>query len=350
MSVESRGPKRRYFSAVKVSTSDSSKGTVFGAGHGVGEEEPTGSSSTSRSHGAHRGAASRALLAALLVVVPAAVAPLAASADARTDYLVRALRSSSMFRVRAQAAISLGAVQAEPQVIEALTQALSDDHPAVRAASAAALERLGDPSALPALRRASGDREAAVRNAAERAVRNLERMARSRPRSRTIPGRGSAPSRGGGPGRFYVAVGRPGSNVRGVSRDVLESAQAFVERTARGVSGVEIAPSNERPAAANRVLRDRDLVGYYLDVSIVSLEERPGGGLRASVQVVVQSYPDRNIRSMLNGAATVMGARGSQAQQQAIEGALRGALRNLPQAMEAGAASAQASPRRRRRR
>jgi hypothetical protein len=119
---------------------------------------------------------------------------------------------------------------------------------------------------------------------------------------------------------------------------VLESAQEFIERTVRGYDGVEIAPGNERPRAARQVLRRRDLVGYYIDSSIVALEERPNGGLRARVSVVLQSYPDRNIRSMLNGAATVMGARGSQAQQQAIQGALRGALRNLPQAMEAGAA------------
>mgnify|MGYP001948514249 CR=1 FL=1 len=85
--------------------------------------------------------------------------------------------------------------------------------------------------------------------------------------------------------------------------------------------------------------------------AIVEIDQRPGGGLRARVSVVLQSYPDRNIRSMLNGSATVMGATGTQAQQQAIEGAIRGALRNLPQAMAAAAASAQAaSPSRRGRR
>ena len=78
-----------------------------------------------------------------------------AFADARTDYLVRALRTSPMYRVRAQAAISLGAVQTEPQVVEALGAALRDDHPSVRAAAASSLERHGDPSALPALRAAT---------------------------------------------------------------------------------------------------------------------------------------------------------------------------------------------------
>lgn len=273
------------------------------------------------------------------------------SADARTDYLIRALRTSSAFRVRAQAAISLGGVETEPSVVDALSQGLRDDHPAVRAACASALQRHGDPSALPALRRATRDRESAVRTAAQRAVRHLERVARSRPRRRSIPSRGRSSDRGdSGNARFYVAVGRPGTNVRGVSRGVLDDAQEFIERTVRGVDGVQIAPENQRPAAARRALSRNGLVGYYIDSSIVALEERPGGGLRARVSVVLQTYPDRNIRSMLNGAATVMGASGSRAQQQAIEGALRGALRNLPQAMEAGAsAQARASGRRRRR-
>ena len=87
------------------------------------------------------------------------------------------------------------------------------------------------------------------------------------------------------------------------------------------------------------------------DISIVASEDRPNGGLRARVSVVVQTYPDRNVRSMLNGAATVMGASGDSARQQAIEGALRGALRGLPQAMEASAATARSSrPAKRRRR
>lgn len=291
-----------------------------------------------RSSLAFRGSVAPAL--ALLLAVASV-----ASADARTDYLVRTLRTSTMFRVRTQAAISLGGVETEPAVVEALAEALSDDHPTVRAAAAAALQQHGDPSALSALRRAMGDSEAVVRRAAERTVRHLERVARSRPRSRRLPD--PSPS---ADARFYVAVGRPGSSIRGLSRDVLEGAQQLIEQTVRSYDGVEIAPERESRRAARRVLDERNLVGFYLDSSIVALEERPGGGLRARVSIVLQSYPERNIRSMLNGAATVMGASGSEAQEQAIQGALRGALRNLPQALEAGAASAQASAPRRRHR
>lgn len=273
-------------------------------------------------------------LVAVAVVLSALLVGAEARADARTDYLVRALNSSPMFRVRAQAAISLGGVRTEPQVIEALSQALRDEHATVRAAAASALERHGDPSAIPALQRAASDREPAVRAAVTRAVTALSRIARTQPRSTGIPAGAGASGRSG-PVRFYVAVGRPATSIRSVPRSVLDHAQELLERAARDIPGVEIAPAGERPAAARGVLRQRSLVGFYIDSSIVSVEPRPGGALRASVSVVLQSYPDRNIRSMMTGAATVTGASGPQAQQQAIEGAFRGALRNLAQAMAA---------------
>lgn len=287
-------------------------------------------------------------MARIGTVVCAVVAVLAiavtAFADARTDYLVRMLSSAPTFRVRVQAAISLGSVRTEPAVIQALTGALADEHPAVRAAAAAALERHGDPSVLPALRELSRDREAAVRRAVGRAIARLERIERSQPRTRGVPSSGAEPRT---EARYYVAVGRPGSRVRGVSRETLSQLRGFIARQAESVSGVQIAPENERAAAAKRVLRERGLVGFYLDSSIVELEERPGGGVRARVSVVVQTYPDRNIRSMLNGSATVTAGSGEAARRAAIEGALRGALRGLGAVMSSGGPPAPTARRRR---
>ncbi len=292
----------------------------------------------------------RATRLALLVAAVAALAAAAtAAADARTDYLVRALRTSPMFRVRTQAAISLGGVQSEPQVTRALTDALRDDHPAVRAAACAALERQGDPSALQSLERMSSDREAAVRRACAGAATALERLARTQPQRERLPPNGSSGgSSGGGDDRYYVAVGAPATKVRSVDPATLASAQQVIRSTTAAISGVRLAPERESARSAQQVISDASLTGYYLDSSIVSVEQT-AQGLRAAVSVVVQSYPDRNIRSMLNGAATVPGGSGAAAQRQAIEGALRGALRNLPQALAASAGPPPSSGGRRRR-
>ncbi|MCZ7678463.1 MAG: HEAT repeat domain-containing protein [Sandaracinaceae bacterium] len=210
----------------------------------------------------------------------AAVALLAlvstALADQRSDYLVRVLRTSPMFRVRAQAAISLGGVQAEPQVIEALSGALRDEHPAVRAAAAAALERHGDPSALPALQRVANDSEPAVRNAVSRAVGRLQSIQRTRPR--TVPtGPDTAPPLRPPTRVLRRGSARPGTTVSSVDRRSLDELQTFLEGQLRAMSGVEVAPGSQSAAAANRVLRERRLVGYYLDSSIVEVTSRPEG-------------------------------------------------------------------------
>lgn len=262
---------------------------------------------------------------ALLTAVPTV------QADARTDYLIRLLRTSSTFRVRAQAALSLGRLEARPEIVEALTGALRDQHPAVRTSAAASLEQLGDPEALGALRSARNDRDATVRSAIARAVRSLERVARTQPRSQPVPSEPRA-----GPARYYVGVGMPGSTGGDVDRRVLSQAREFITQRVRTIDGVRLAPENESSSSARRVLGRERLTGYYLDSSIVRVE-RTGGNTRAVVSVIVGTYPGRDMRVILQGAATVQGGgTGPGADKQAIEGALTGALRRLPQAFQAG--------------
>lgn len=279
-----------------------------------------------------------AIVVLLSSLASAGIVPFLAHADGRTDYLVRLLRTSDAFRVRAQAAISLGSVTPEPQVIDALTGALRDREAAVRAAAASSLERLNDPGALPALRAVERDTAPEVRAAVQSALRTLERTARAGgaggSSGSTVAAGGSvAPT---GPARFYVGVGMPGTKVAAIDPAVLRGARAFIATRVQTLEGVVVAPERETSRQATQVLRARSLTGFYLDSSIVSLETRADGGVRAQVSVVVQTYPDRNVRSMLNGAATVMGESGAAAQRAAIEAALTGALRNLGTAMAAG--------------
>lgn len=267
---------------------------------------------------------------AVVMAVTAMGTPMLALADARTDYLVRLIRTSTAFRVRAQAALSLGRIEGDPAVVRVLSQTLGDEHPAVRAAAAASLEQLRDPSALPALRNAARDRDASVRSGVQRAIRTLERLARSRPQTTPVPG----PGEDNGPARYYVGVGMPGTTIQ-VSRESLASAREFIASRVQSIPGVVVAPPREASGAARRVLSRRRLTGYYLDSSIVRIEDR-NGGTRAVVSVIVNTYPGRDMRVILQGAATVQGATGASAERQAIQGALTGALRRLPQAFAAG--------------
>lgn len=272
-----------------------------------------------------RNALRRISLLSLLLLLGLPVS--SAAADAQTAFLSRMVVESREFRVRAQAALALSARTPEPAAGQALIRALQDEHPAVRAASASALERWTFQPALAALQAARKDRDPAARTAIERALAALQK---AKP----------APEKPTGPETYYVAVGTPSARSE-LSGDALRALRAHLVKQVAPIAGVRLAPENEPQATATSVLRSKRLVGYYLDSSVTKFEPK-GDALRAQVSVIVGTYPGRNMRVMLSGAATVSGVGNSeQAKLQAAEAAFTGALRRLPEAMQAGLARAE---------
>ncbi len=259
-----------------------------------------------------------------------------ALADARTDFLVKMLATSSQFRVRAQAALALAASPDDDKVSAALVKSLrEDEHPAVRAASASALERAGTRVAT-ALRDALRDQDKTVRAAAKRALEEIERGA---PKATAVvaplPGdlnRGAI---------FYVGIGLPASKGSSLSPTLLRTLRDYVSREVVQISGVRLAPETETSATAEKQIKSQKMTGYFLDSSVTSLEIKPDGSVRAQVSVIVGTYPGRDMRAMLSGAATVSGGgSGDSTRLEAVRAAYTGALRRLPQAMQAGLARA----------
>jgi hypothetical protein len=242
--------------------------------------------------------------------------------DPRSTYLIKLLEGSSQFRVRAQAAISLGAVEGSSGAAAALTAALRDGHPAVRAAAATSLGRVGNGGSLSALRALEKDPEEPVRSAARASIARLGSAA---PMVKT-----PEPTNVG-PALYYVAVAEPGTRVA-LDRATLSRARAFIKQRVSQIDGVLVAPEGEDNQSAENVLKKRKLKGFYIDSSIVSVEKKSGGGTRVAVSVIVATYPGRDMRAIMQGAATVSGA-GDQAYGQAMEGAFTGALRQLNQAL-----------------
>jgi hypothetical protein len=261
--------------------------------------------------------------AALVVCLVASLASAHSHAGAqdRTDYLVRLLSTSSAFRVRAQAALSLGSSLPAPAITTALIAALHDDEAAVRAAAAQSLGRVGDSTAIAPLQALARDPETAVQTAATAAIAAIRAHSTTPPPSGT--GTGTAPPPPSGPARFYVGVGAPGSSVSGISPATLTAARAFVVgRIATTPPGIVVAPAGETVAQATAEIRRRGLTGYFLDISITALETRPDGSIYAAVSIVVQQYPSHNIVSMASGGATAQGA----GERAVLEAALGSAL------------------------
>lgn len=261
-------------------------------------------------------------VALLLIVVLGGAG--SAQADARANYLIRLLQGSSQFRVRAQAAISLGTANRESQVVSALSKALADEHPAVRTAAATSLGRMGDPAALAALRQVASDPEPPVRLAVKVAIAKLSRRGGAAATAQLGASRG--------PPRFYIAIGRPATQVREISQSQLSGAQTFIEQVVSRMDGVLLAPSGESHKAAKRVLKKQRMKGYYIETAILKVEQRPGGGTRVAVSLIVATYPGRDMKAIMKGAATAMGS-GDSTYKMASEAALNSALRKLPTAL-----------------
>jgi len=230
-------------------------------------------------------------------------------------WLRDALENAPQFRVRLQAATTLGRMRSAAAT-EALVGALSDPHPAVRRAAVSALSRRGGPGVEAALRRAeASERDGKVKQALTRA------LAKAAPKP-------AAPQPGAGGPRYYVGVGEVVGS--GLSPVLLSRVDGMVRSGVQSMGGVRLAPRGESPGAASAVLSSQSRAGFFLDVRVGEVTQ-DGAGTAASVSVVVGSYPGRDMRAIVKGKATLPGGTGSQADRdKAVEGAVRSALRKLP--------------------
>jgi hypothetical protein len=287
---------------------------------------------------------SRARKRSFAVLAAIVLATGLAGADGRTDYLVRMLRTSTQYRVRIQAALTLGEI-ADSASLPALVEALEDEESSVRVAALAALARIGDPSVLDAVRARVRDRNGSVARQARTSVRTLEQIAQRQAAA------GGGTSGTGGPGptgapaaRFYVGLGGMG-NRAGVRGDEAKALlRRFLSDEIASAPGVVITPADETPAQTTKVLKQKRLTGYWVDGSITKLT-RENGNIRAEISLMVMTNPGRDLRMMLSGAAQVSAngrltpALETDLQNQALKGAATGAVRRLVGQLQAGVAT-----------
>lgn len=114
----------------------------------------------------------RAVTIGAWLVAFALVAEVAAD---KIDTLTSALLTDGSYRVRVQAALTLGKLKVrEGRAVQALVEALRDDNEGVRAVAAAALGKIRDPAATDALRALAGSGSKVVRAQAEKALAEIQ--------------------------------------------------------------------------------------------------------------------------------------------------------------------------------
>lgn len=273
---------------------------------------------------------------ALRVAAIAALAGLVISHQARADgfdritELQRLLREGPDYRVRLQAAFSLGRA-GERRARAALERSLgNDDHPAVRAAAAAALARLGDSAALPALQSALRDRSSSVRSSVESAIVALRGSPEVGTRWDAV--------------RYAVGVGQLGnrSNVRG--DEMSRKFKSLLERELR--QDAKFAVRTDAAAAEfDANVRRHRLDAYWIEGTIGALRRDQGTGIvnvRCEISLMILTHPERNLRMMLQSAGVAQEREQlfsplveRRMQEQSLESAVRGAVSRLARTLAA---------------
>ncbi len=289
-------------------------------------------------------------------------------AQADHSTVIRVLRSGRDMRARARAALALGSSN-DRAVTPHLIQALADRSPAVRAAAATALGRLQDSRALAALRARTSDDHRAVRIEAQQAIRRIESASRGAPGVASGRGRGRSstamPGRRGherlpaisviprargiawGRVRYVVVLGAMENRSRFVDESLGDILAAEVSRSLLVLRGVAVLQEGHEPPGAQREIRRRHLNKLRLEGSLNRVERRVARrqlSVRCEVSLMLMDDPGRNMRGVLNGAATGRSPRSGQRRvqeqrlaRQALAGAVRSAMQGASRAISSAA-------------
>ncbi|NUP05666.1 MAG: HEAT repeat domain-containing protein [Polyangiaceae bacterium] len=254
------------------------------------------------------------VMAAILVVL----APVTFAQDAAQ--LRRDVVSANDFRVRVSSALALGKRKDVPSV-GALSQALKDDNGAVRAAAAAALGAIGDPSALSALTTARDkEKDASVKQSIEKAISTLNAAKRT---------------------RVIVSLSKL-ENKTGDAK-IGKTFQSVVKSELARLPGIEVSASESE---AVEQAKQRKLPTLALDARLTQLTKSTAGAdvaVAAKVELLIRKIPEQSLKATVKGDAKALASSKSvkgeselaELREDAVKAAVASAVKGAPTAFEA---------------
>jgi hypothetical protein len=284
----------------------------------------------------------RAVAGVALVFAALVAAPHAAIADDPGANAERELAQSSDFRVKVGAALIIGRLK-PAGARDSLEGGLNDGHPAVRAASAAALAQLGDWAAVPALERHAGSESSASVKAQMQSTVEQLRKAQA---AAAAAAQAAAPAPAAAPDdspkqlsagvKYVVKIGtmRNGSGVRGDDlRRVLHDAARSRAHALRG------AAITDGDAATMKQAAKRHLPVFTIEGAVTQIiESRDGANVQVQAKVEFTLKQDSSLKGTLSGSATTLAesqtlsdAGRSKLEDDAVDGAVQSALRGADQ-------------------
>lgn len=210
-----------------------------------------------------------------------------AMASERTDYLLKLLKTSDNYKVRVQAATTLGNLR-EKRAVPALSRALSDKNELVVISAAAALSRIGDPKAIGPLKKTlKNNKSKAVRSQVQATLRVLDSIrsgGRSEEKKTLNP--------------VYLirvdAMGNSSGKLMGEAEKFLK--EIVIEKMTTD-QRVVLQKKKTNAKKVKQMMAEKKLRGYIISGAVIRLEQ-VGGEIVAKIALNVFTNPSYSLLMM----------------------------------------------------
>lgn len=223
-----------------------------------------------------------------------ALFPSRVRADARTDYLINMLENGRNYRIRVQAATTLGKLRSK-QAVPALVRSLGDDNDLVVISALTALGQIGDPSVISQIEKACAKKKvSAVQSQLEATLRVLRALSSPTEKPDIVD---AEP-------RFLIRVDAMGNSSGKGSKQITDVVRDLVLERLKEEPDVVLQVAKMNNNQVKRKLKKEKLVGYILSGSIIQMD-MVGKQLVVKVGLNVFSNPEYNLLMMPTAQAAV---------------------------------------------
>lgn len=262
----------------------------------------------------------RRIVAVLVAVASMAFSFAARADDAAVDRAAGQLKESDDFRVRTQAALSLGASKSQ-RAIEPLCSGLEDSNITVRAAAAAALGKLKKGGEDCLEKRLEDESNGTVKSSIKKALAILKGASEPAITEKT---------------KVYLAIAKPTDKTGRSGDGVVKLVRSAMVKAAGGEDGFVVAPADETSTQAKtRISKFKSLRAFYLSPKVLE-PKYSGGTLQIKVEVAIFTYPGKALKGSIPIRLTQEGVsdKDSSAEDDLIKMAVERAIQKFSQSLE----------------
>ncbi|MBE7479651.1 MAG: HEAT repeat domain-containing protein [Polyangiaceae bacterium] len=263
--------------------------------------------------------AGRRIVVSLLAWAVLAVAAPAWAEDA-IDKAADKLKNGDDFRVRTQAALSLGASKSK-RAVEPLCGGLEDENTTVRTAAAAGLGKLKKGGEDCLEKRLEDESNAGVKAAIKKALAGLKGASEPAITAKT---------------KVYLFISKPSDKTGRSGDEVPKLVRSMMVKAAGSEDGFVIAPADETPAVATkRLAKWKGLKAFMLSPKVLE-PKYSGGSLQIKIDVAIFTYPGKALKGNIPVKLTQDGVSGrdTDSEDDLIKMAAERAIQKFSQNME----------------